>query len=42
MKAHADGADILLLRGEMVEKAERQKGVEDSMERLKYATSSDD
>ncbi len=42
VKAHAEGADVLLLRREMLEEAERGQGVESLIERMKDATSGDD
>jgi hypothetical protein len=42
VKAHAEGADVLLLRREMLEEAERGQGVKSLIERMKDATSGDD
>lgn len=42
VKAHAEGADVLLLRLEMLEEAERGQGVKSLIERMKDATSGDD
>ena len=42
VKAHAEGADVLLLRREMLEEAERGQGVEALLDRLRDATSGDD
>ena len=42
VKAHAEGADVLLLRREMLEEAEKGQGVESLIERMKDATSGDD
>ena len=42
IKAHAEGADVLLLRREMLEEAERSQGVQVLLERLRDATSGDD
>ena len=44
VRAHAEGADVLLLRREMLEEAESQgqQGVERLLEQLRDATSGDD
>ena len=44
VRAHAEGADVLLLRREMLEEAESQgeQGVEQLLEQLRDATSGDD
>ena len=42
IKAHAEGADVLLLRREMLEEAERGQGVEALLEQIRDATSGDD
>ncbi len=42
VKAHAEGADVLLLRREMLEEAKRGQGVESLIELVKHATSGDD
>ena len=42
IKAHAEGADVVLLRREMLEEAERGQGVAALLERLGDATSGDD
>ena len=42
IKAHAEGADVLLLRREMLEEAERGQGVAALLERLREATLGDD
>lgn len=41
VKAWAEGADVLLLRREMLDEAESRRGIEDLVERIKYATSGD-
>ena len=44
VKAHAEGADVLLLRRELLEEAEGegQQGVERMLEQLRDMTSGDD
>ncbi len=44
VKAHAEGADVLLLRRELLEEAEGsgQHGVEQLLEKLRDMTSGDD
>ena len=44
VRAHAEGADVLLLRRELIEEAESrgQQGVQQLLEQLRDATSNDD
>ena len=42
IKAHAEGADVLLLRREMLEEAERGQGVQALLAQLRDATLGDD
>ncbi len=42
VKAHAAGADSLLIKREMLADAEKEGKVEELLERLKYATCGDD